>query len=106
MAGLKEVLAAVVPTERGIYTGKEKPREYCTFQMVLSKGTYADDERKEDAVTYRVTLFSKGNFEETLQKILSTLEKAGYYIGDVGGEEKETDTGYWRISINIQYLKE
>lgn len=106
MAELKEVLAAVVPTERGIYTAKDKPKIYCTFLQVLKKGNYANDERQEDITTYRVTLYSKGNYEETLQKILAALEAAGYYINDVGGESYETDTGYWLIPINIQYVKE
>lgn len=106
MAELKEVLAAIVPTERGIYTGEKKPKEYCTFQQVLGRSVHADDERKESIVTYRVTLFSKGNYEETLQKILGALEKAGYYINDVGGENYETDTGYWVVPVNIQFLRE
>lgn len=106
MAGLKEVLTAVVPTERGIFTGKNKPKEYCTFQTVLRRNRHADDERKEGVITYRVTLYSKGNFEATLQKILDALEAAGYYISETGGENYEPDTGYWVVPVNIQYLKE
>ena len=107
MASLKEILEAIVPTERGIYTGEVKPRQYCTFQVVLQKPTYADDRRKEKTITYRVTLFSKGDYEDVLERILETLENNNYTIVDeISGENYETDTGYWVVPINIQFIKE
>ena len=55
---------------------------------------------------YRVTLFSKVDFEEQLEKTLETLEAAGYYINSVDTEEFETETGYWYVPITIEILKE
>lgn len=107
MATLKEILGAILPTERGIYTGVDKPRQYCTFQVILQKPTYADDRRKESTITYRVTLYSKDDYEEILGSILEKLEENNYSIVDeISGENYETDTGYWVVPINIQYFKE
>ena len=55
---------------------------------------------------YRVTLFSKVDFEEQLEKTLEILEAAGYYINSVDTEEFETETGYWYVPITIEILKE
>ncbi len=104
---LKEILETVVPAERYIYTGKNKPVKYCTFQQVLGQAAVsADDEEKVRQITYRVTLYSKGDYESTLQKIIAALKKQGYYINSTDGENYEPDTGYWVAPITIQLLKE
>lgn len=35
MAGIKDTLAALLPIERGVYTGKDKPNQYCTFTRIM-----------------------------------------------------------------------
>lgn len=108
MATLKEVLETVAPTERYIYTGKNKPRTYITFQTVLDQTALsADDEEKLGQTTYRVTLFTKDDFETAQTAIITKLKDAGYYIeSKSGGESYETETGYWVVPITIQQLKE
>jgi hypothetical protein len=108
MATLQEVItSAGLPAERYIYTGKTKPKRYCTYQRVLgTTAVSADDTAQEQKETYRVTLMCKGDYEETLQKILEKLKAAGYYINSTDGESYETDTGYWVVPITIQLLKE
>lgn len=108
MATIQEIItSAGIPAERYIYTGKQKPRRYCTYQKVLGAAAVsADDTAQEQKETYRVTLMCKGDYEETLQKILDKLKAAGYYINSTDGESYETDTGYWVVPITIQLLKE
>ncbi len=107
MSNINEVLAAVLPTERLIYTGENKPRTYCTFQRVLeSAAVNADDEEKQTQITYRVTLFSKTDYESVLETIKAVLTAAGFYINSIEGEDYETDTGYYKIPITVQKIKE
>jgi len=102
---LKEILAAILPTERLLFTGKTKPRTYCTFQKVVQQAAQnADDKEILTAYTYRVTLFSKGDYETVLQSILTALKANGYYINSIDGEDYETDTGYYKVPITIQKL--
>lgn len=106
MSSLKEILTAIVPTERLIYSAKNKPQTYCTFQHVLSKSAQnADDEQKLIGATYRVTLFSKNDYESVLAQITTALKTNGYYINSIDGEDYETDTGYYKIPLTIQLLK-
>lgn len=108
MAGIKETLEAIAPAERYIFTGKEKPRKYFTFQTILSQTALsADDEEKLGQSTYRVTFFSKDDYEADLAKTITALKAAGYYIQSSNeGENYETETGYWVVPITIQLLKE
>lgn len=107
MATLQEILQEIVPTQRYIYTGDNKPSQYCTFQHITSSSAVcADDEEVDTQVMYRVTLFSKTDYESMLALIKASLKVSGYYINSVDGESYETDTGYWKVPITIQKLKE
>lgn len=104
---LKDTLTALLPTERGVYTGKDKPKQYCTFVKILGGAAIrADDVQQVGQTTYRVTLYSKTDFEALLQRIIETLEAAGYYINSQDGENYETETGYWQVPITIQKIEE
>lgn len=108
MATLQEIItSAGIPAERYIYTGKVKPKCYCTYQKILgATAVSADDTAQEQKETYRVTLMCKGDYEGALQRILEKLRNAGYYINSTDGESYEADTGYWVVPITIQLLKE
>lgn len=108
MGSLKETLeSAGLPTQRGIYTGRDKPDGYYTFIRLLRESVLnADDEEHLSRELYRVTLLYKGDFEEQLKKTLAVLKAAGYYINSIDTELYEADTGYWLIPISIEILKE
>ena len=107
MASIKELLTPLLPTERGVYTGRDKPGQYCTFTRIMGSAVLrADDTQQVGQETFRVTLYSKRDFEKMLQKSINTLEAAGYYINSQDGENYETDTGYWQVPITIQIIKE
>ena len=63
MSSLKEILeSAGLPAQRGVYTGRCKPKAYYTF-LRLNGGAAvsADDTESESREMYRVTLFHKGS---------------------------------------------
>lgn len=108
MSSIKEILeSAGLPAQRGVYTGKCKPKAYYTFLRLLGTSAInADDAESGGREVYRVTLFHKGDFEAQLSKTLEVLRAAGAYINSVDAEYYETDTGYWTIPITIEVLKE
>lgn len=105
---IKEILeSAGLPAQRGVYTGKCKPKAYYTFLRLLSTSVVnADDSESESKEMYRVTLFYKGDFQKQLDKTLEVLRAAGFYINSVDTENYETETGYWLVPITVEALKE
>ncbi len=108
MKSIKEILeSAGLPAQRGVYTGRCKPKAYYTFLRLLgASGVNADDKESESREMYRVTLFHKGDFEAQLNKTLEALRAADVYINSVDTESYETETGYWLVPITIEILKE
>ena len=108
MSSIKEILeSAGLPAQRGVYTGRCKPKAYYTF-LRLNGGAAvsADDTESESKEMYRVTLFHKGDYEAQLNKTLEVLRAADFYINSVDMESYETETGYWLVPITIEILKE
>lgn len=108
MSGIKEILeGAGLPAQRGVYTGRDKPKAYYTFlRLTKNAAVNADDTADGSREMYRVTLFHKGDFEAQLEKTLEVLREADAYINGVGAENYETETGYWLVPITIETLKE
>lgn len=108
MSSIKEILErAGLPAQRGVYTGKTKPKAYYTFLRLLgTPAINADDTERESKEMYRITLFHKGDFEVQLNKTLEVLRAADIYINSVDMESYETETGYWLVPITIEILKE
>ena len=108
MGSLKKVLESTgIPAQRGVYTGKQKPKAYYTFLLITrDTAASADDKEAVGRELWRVTLFYKGDFEEQLKAAVEALKAAGAYINGVGAESYETDTGYWLVPIDIEILKE
>ena len=108
MSSIKEILeSAGLPAQRGVYTGRCKPKAYYTFLRLLGDAVVnADDAESESREMYRVTLFCKGDYEAQLNKTLKVLRAADVYINSVDTENYETETGYWLVPITIEILKE
>lgn len=102
---LQEILQKILPAQRLVYTAKQKPRAYCTFQRVTSTAALnADDQQKLEKITYRVTVFCKGNYEAYIRKIKDALTEAGYYINSTDGENYEQETGYYMCPLTVQTI--
>ena len=108
MANLKNVLESTgLKAQRGVWTGKNKPAAYYTFQRLYKNAAVrADDTEQAGRELYRVTLITKSDFEAQLATVRQALEDAGYYINGVDAETYETETGYWLVPITIEELKE
>lgn len=104
---LKDTLESVIPAERNIFTAKTKPRQYCTFMRVLEQAAVsADDEEKITQIIWRVTLFSKGDYEATLTALKRVLKAAGCYVNSIDAEQLDEETGYTFIPLTIEQLIE
>lgn len=108
MSSIKKILeSAGLPAQRGIYTGRCKPKAYYTFLRLMGSAVVnADDAESESREMYRVTLLHKGDFEAQLNKTLEVLRAADIYINSVDAESYETETGYWVVPITVEILKE
>lgn len=109
MADLKAIIQSCgIPAERLVYTGRDKPKAYATFQTVTASGLQAaDDTTAEKKITSRVTLFTKGDYTQLHRTLIEKLEAAGYYINEeLGAENYEPETGYYVVPITVQELKE
>lgn len=108
MCSLKDVLESTgMPVQRGVYTGKPKPKAYLTFiRLSQSPALNADDEESSSKELYQITLICKGDFEEKLKKTKEVMKAAGYYINGVDTEHYEQETGYWIVPITMEILKD
>lgn len=61
MSSIKEILeSAGLPAQRGVYTGKCKPKAYYTFLRLLgTSAVNADDAESEGREVYRITLLQR-----------------------------------------------
>lgn len=108
MDNLKEILEQTgVKAFRLLCKLDVKPNQYFTFQRIaIQAECSADDEVVERGDLFRVTLFSKSNFESLLEQTIDYLKSAQITVQSVGSESYESDTGYFLTPINIYKIKE
>lgn len=89
-------------------TDYEKTELAARLKKVLEKMRENGEISKEGRIRDIVggILGEKGDFEEQLKAAVEALKAAGAYINGVGAESYETDTGYWLVPIDIEFLKE
>jgi hypothetical protein len=93
------------PVSRLVYKGKAET--YFTFQTVISQPSgYADDDSTHTLHTFRVGLFTKGDFTTLLSNTLTALKQAGFTISSVDAEIYENDTGFYHVPITIKVMEE
>lgn len=105
---IKEILEGVgVPVQRGIYTARDRPEQYITYQRINTQPiAAADDDVVEEIEMWRVNIVSKCDFEGVLKKAKRALKEAGCYVNEIETEIYEEETGYWMVPITIEILKE
>ena len=85
--------------------GAAKPKAYLTYRLIYSAGAlHADDDSEVDESTWRVSLFSREDYTETIRAVVRALKAADFYGVTVEAEQYEDDTGYYHISIGAKYL--
>jgi hypothetical protein len=98
-----------LPVARIFYkeqAGKPKPDVYLTYQLILGAGElYADDDNEATESTWRVDLYSRGNYEAKIREVTRVLKESDFYAVTLEAEQFEQDTGYYHISFNAKYLE-
>ena len=108
---LNTVLTALgLPVRRLLYEllpGEELPAAYITFQNIVRQpNAFADDDNTEVLNVYRVNLFSKSNYKDTLKELITALKTGGFVISSVDGELYERETGFFHVPVTINILEE
>jgi hypothetical protein len=90
-----------VPVETGVFKGKA-PHEYVvvtpfsdTFEL------FADNLPNAEVKDARLSLFSKGNYLDSRDKIVRALLEAGFTITDRLYVDHEDDTEYHHYAIDV-----
>lgn len=79
---------------------------YITWQTITGRETaFADDDNEEYEHYYRVDLFSKKNYVETLVELRKALKAAGFYGTQVTADQYEERTEYFHASLNTYFME-
>ena len=80
---------------------------FITYQILDgSEEHFADDENHAEAWTYRIDLYSREDYIGLLRKVRSALKTAGFYNIVVDPELYESDTKYYHLPIEADYMME
>lgn len=102
---LKTALESLgVPVARLLYTGKAET--FIVFQLAIGTETgYADDDTDKTEYIYQVHIYSKGDYIPLLHKVKRTLKEAGFFNVVFNPEIYESETGYYHIPLEVNYLE-
>ena len=90
-----------VPARTAVYSGKP-PDEYLVFTPLYdSFELHADNSPEIDVQEARISLFSKGNYNQIKSKIIRALISADITMTARKYVGHEDDTGYNHYAINV-----
>ena len=90
-----------IPASTAVYSGKP-PDEYLVFTPLYdSFELHADNSPGIDVQEVRISLFSKGNYNQTKSKIIRDLISADITITARKYVGHEDDTGYNHYAIDV-----
>ena len=104
-AAIKKALGALgVPFARLTYCGRANT--FITYQLVISaERDFYDDENNAEEYTFRIDLFSRGNYIALLRRLKRALKAEEFYNITAEAEVYEKDTKYYDIPIGGEYLE-
>lgn len=104
-AAIKKALGALgVPFARLTYCGRANT--FITYQLVISaERDFYDDENNAEEYTFRIDLFSRGNYIALLRRLKRALKAEEFYNITAEAEIYEKDTKYYHIPIGAKYLE-
>lgn len=93
-----------IPFDRNIYTGKDE--QYITWNIYSTRfSIYKDDKASETIGYITINIYSKVNYIEIKNKLLSLINNSeDFILLDIENEDFEKETGYYHCPINIAYL--
>lgn len=90
-----------IPARTAVYSGKP-PDEYLVFTPLYDNfELHADNSPEIDVQEVRISLFSKGNYNQIKSKIIRTLISADITITARKYVGREDDTGYNHYAIDV-----
>lgn len=94
-----------IPVARFHYDGGADA--FAIYQLLLDASVnHADDDEIERELSYRVDLFSRGNYLPLVDKAIQAIKSVGGYGIEAGPELYERDTGYHHMPIDFSIMQE
>jgi hypothetical protein len=82
------------------------PDTYITFHQLSGEGVdHADDDPQGFETRWRVNLFSRKNYSNTVQGIYNALHAVEFYGIEIMAEQFEQDTGYFHAAIEANFFE-
>lgn len=92
------------PVERLKYDDKAKT--YITYQLVVGRDVhFSDDENGAEEFTYRVDIYSRGDYIALMRSAKRALKEAGFYGITFDPEVFEENTGYYHVPVEFKYME-
>lgn len=92
------------PVERLKYDDKAKT--YITYQLVVGRDVhFSDDENGAEEFTYRVDIYSRGDYIALMRSAKRALKEAGFYGITFDPEVFEENTGYYHVPVEIKFME-
>ena len=92
------------PVERLKYDGKAKT--YITYQLVVGRDTFfSDNDGGAEEFTYRVDIYSRGDYIAVMRRAKRILKEAGFYGITFDPEVFEENTGYYHVPVEIKFTE-
>lgn len=96
---------AGVPVARLKYTGRADT--FITFRLLDGgEENHSDDDSHAEALTYRMDVFSKSDYTELVKTVKQAIKAAGFYGIVTGPEMYESDTEFYHMPIEANYMRE
>ena len=102
LSDLNEVLEPLhIPIETGVFSGVP-PDEYLVFIPLTDIfEVHADNRPGFDVQEVRISLFSKGNYQQRKRQIITALLNADITVTERRYIGHEDDTGYHHYAIDV-----
>lgn len=95
------VESAAIPVETGVFSGTA-PDEYVVITPITEHfELYCDDYPGLNIEEARLSLFSKGNYNQKKDLLVRMLLTAGFTVTDRRFIGREDDTGYFHAAIDV-----
>ncbi len=102
LSDLSEVLESLnIPIETGVFSGVP-PDEYLVFIPLIDLyEVHADNRPGFDVQEVRISLFSKGNYQQRKRQITAALLNEDFTVTERRYIGHEDDTGYHHYAIDV-----
>jgi hypothetical protein len=91
-----------IPVETGVFSDTA-PDVYVVITPIANTfGYFADNQPNFDVQEARISLFSKGNYQQIIAQIVGDLIELDFTLTDRRYLGYENDTGYHHVAIDVE----